>query len=130
MEINLSAKSLDTMFIIMDKLGLEIFWKQFANSPAALSYLEAHFSSESEEIQLSLLEGADNSEFSIRDWVEALVVLDQWLASHDLKLSMKDQIGYVCCTADSVGPVTSLSHLPALVYEMLTAYGCERAVKK
>lgn len=118
------------MFVIMDKLGLEDFWKQFANSPAALKYLEAHFRGASEATQLRLLECADESDFSIKDWVEALLVLDRWLEAKDLQLSMDDQIGYVCCAAESAGAGAYLSHLSTLVHEMLKAHGCERAVKK
>jgi hypothetical protein len=118
------------MFVVMDKLGLKDFWKQFANSPAELCYLEAHFRGASEDTHLALLECADESDFSIKDWVAGLLVLDHWLEANDLSLSMDDQIGYVCCAGESAGVGGYLSHLPTLVHEMLKAYGCERAVKK
>lgn len=109
---------------------MDTFWTQFADSPDALSYLEAHFRGADEATQLLLLEGTDDSAFSVREWVEALLVLDRWLESRDLALPIEDQIGYVSCAGESAGAGAALSHLPTLVREMLEAYGCERAAKK
>jgi hypothetical protein len=104
-------------------------WEQFADSPAALAYLEAHFKGEA-ALQHLLLEEVDDSHFSLQQWVEALIVLQQWLGARGLELPLKDSIGYVSCAAAAAGAGASLSHLPSMVDDLLEAYGCDRAVKK
>ena len=71
----------------------------------------------------------------LRGWVAtavvaALAALDQWLDQRGLVLALPDQIGYVSCSAAAAGAGGQLSHLPALVLDMLQTYGCELAVKK
>ncbi|MFQ3240453.1 MAG: hypothetical protein ACI9A1_001943 [Lentimonas sp.] len=105
------------------------FWVQFADSPNVLSYLEAHFQG-ADSLQRALLNEADGSDFSLHQWVEALVVLSQWLEVHGFTLSIEDSLGYVSCACASAGPAAALSHLPSLVHDMLQLYGCDRAVKK
>lgn len=117
------------MVALMNKLGMDAFVAQFADSPAALAYLEATFAGEHTSEQTGLLEAVDASDFSLRQWVEALMVLSQWLDVRQLELSITDQVGYVCCAAEAAVGATNLTYLPSLVEEMLTEYGCERAVK-
>lgn len=113
----------------MQEFETTSFWVQFADSPCVLSYLEAHFKDE-DALQHALLEEADDSHFSLHQWVEALIVLSQWLEVHCLALSIEDNIGYVSCAAISAGSGASLSHLPSLVHDNLEQYGCERAVER
>jgi hypothetical protein len=113
----------------MQEFETTSFWVQFADSPSVLAYLEAHFKNE-DTLQRALLDEADESHFSLHQWVEALVVLSQWLEVHGLHISLEDNIGYVSCAAASAGSGASLSHLPSLVHDLLDQYGCERAVKK
>ncbi len=119
------------MVEIYDSLGAEIFKKQFAASPQLLAFLEANFSGpENVEARQLLLSSTDESAFSLRHWVEALRTLRAWLDARGLEMPAEDEIGYVCCAGDSAGSGANLSSLPAIVTEMLEAYGCERAVKK
>ncbi len=111
-------------------IGPELFREQFAGSPAMIAFLDAIFRDADPSVHSTLLECADESDFSLRQWVEALRTLGHWLDAHGLELSFEDQIGYVCCAAESARSGANLSHLPSLVDEMLETYGCERAVKK
>lgn len=104
-------------------------WEQFADSPTVLAYLEAHFTG-ADDLQRALLEEVDESVFSLRDWMEALLVLDHWLQERSLNLPISDNVGYVSCAVASAGTGANLSHLPSLVADLLEQYGCERAVKK
>jgi hypothetical protein len=104
-------------------------WEQFADTPSVLAYLEAHFTG-ADDLQLALLEEVDESDFSLCDWMEALLVLNQWLEERSLKLPISDNVGYVSCAVASAGTGANLSHLPSLVADLLEQYGCERAVKK
>jgi hypothetical protein len=113
----------------MQEFETTSFWVQFADSPSVLSYLEAHFQGE-DHLQHALLEQADESAFSLHQWVEGLIVLSQWLEVHGLELSMEDHIGYVSCAVASVGAGATFSDLPSVVHDLLEQYGCERAVKK
>ena len=104
-------------------------WEQFADSPSVLAYLDAHFKGAADLLP-ALLEQVDESDFSLRDWMEALLVLNQWLEERGLNLPISDNIGYVSCAVASAGTGAHLSHLPSLVADLLEQYGCERAVKK
>jgi len=104
-------------------------WVQFADSPRVLAYLDAHFKG-AEDLLPALLEQVDESDFSLRDWMEALIVLNQWLEERSLNLPTNDNNGYVSCAVASAGAGAHLSHLPSLVHDLLEQYGCERAVKK
>ena len=114
-----------------DRPGAEGFRRQFTDSPQLLAFLEANFAGSRNAATLKvLLRNADESAFSLRHWVEALRTLRAWLDARGLDMSPEDEIGYVCCAVEASGAGANLSSLPALVVEMLEAYGCERAVKK
>jgi len=113
-----------------DKIGGELFVKQFAGSPASLAYMEANFGDADPAIIDALLELVDEGEYSLRDWIEALREIGHWLDAREMEMAMMDQLGYISCASVSAGAGANLSHLPSLVDDMLQMYGCERAVKK
>ena len=115
---------------IIERLGIDIFNEQFADSPKLVALLEANFAGvENAEIWHQLLEATDESEFSLHQWVDSLSIVIAWLDSRGLELAMKEQIGYVCCAGEAAGAGANLTHLPSLVTEMLETYGCERATR-
>ena len=101
--------------------------REFANAPNLLAYFEARFGEEDPEVLDALTRAVDQSDFGLREWVEALRVLGQWLDGRGQRLPVSDQIGYVGCAAESAGAGANMTDLPSLVREMLDAYGCERA---
>lgn len=115
---------------LMRKLVTDTFGEAFADSPANLAYVEATFCSVDQVLIDEFLGSVDESDFSLRDWVEALREIGHWLDVGGLTMELNDQIGYISCAAASAGPATNLTHLPGLVNEMLQTYGCECAVKK
>jgi hypothetical protein len=117
------------MVEIINAIGAEAFKQQFADSPQLLVLLEAAFSgAENAVARAQLLELADESPFSLRQWVEALHTHSAWLDAHGLHMSLEDQLGYICCAGESASAGAHLTLLPALVEDMLEAYGCERAI--
>ena len=115
---------------IIERLGIDIFNEQFADSPKLVALLEAYFAGvENAEVWHHLLEATDESEFSLHQWVDSLSIVIAWLDSRGLELAMKEQIGYVCCAGEAAGAGANLTHLPSLVTEMLETYGCERATR-
>ena len=115
---------------IIERLGIDIFNEQFADSPKLVALLEAYFAGvENAEVWHQLLEATDESEFSLHQWVDSLSIVIAWLDSRGLELAMKEQIGYVCCAGEAAGAGANLTHLPSLVSEMLETYGCERATR-
>lgn len=115
---------------IIERLGIDIFNEQFADSPKLVALLEANFAGvENAEVWHQLLEATDESEFSLHQWVDSLSIVIAWLDSRGLELAMKEQIGYVCCAGEAAGAGANLTHLPSLVTEMLETYGCERATR-
>ena len=127
--MDLSRVSFRCIVRAMQEFETTSFWVQFADSPGMLAYLEAHFKGV-DALQHALLEEADGSAFSLYQWVEALIVLSQWLEVHGLSLSIEDHIGYVSCATAAEGAGANLTHLPGLVHDLLEQHGCERAVKK
>jgi hypothetical protein len=115
---------------IVERLGIDIFNQQFADSPKLVVLLEAYFGGvENTEARHQLLEATDESEFSLHQWVDSLSIVIAWLDSRGLELAMEEQIGYVCCAGEAAGAGAHLTHLPSLVAEMLETYGCERATR-
>jgi len=115
---------------IVERLGIDIFNEQFADSPKLVALLEAYFvGAENAEARHQLLEATDESEFSLHQWVDSLSIVIAWLDSRGLELAMKEQIGYVCCAGEAAGAGANLTHLPSLVAEMLETYGCDRATR-
>ena len=118
------------MFEIIESIGADIFSEQFGDSPQLVAFLEAHFAGiENAPAMRQLLEAADESEFSLHQWVESLSIAQAWLDARGLELAIGEQIGYVCCAGEAAGAGASLTHLPSLVAEMLETYGCERATE-
>lgn len=106
-------------------------WREAGESPAIAAYVEANFSGSSvQSLERQLLEQVDASDFSLREWLDGLVLLTQWLEARGLELGVADQIGYVNCAAEAAGAGSGLSRLPSLVEEMLDDFGCERAAPK
>ena len=115
---------------IVERLGIDIFNQQFADSPKLVVLLEAYFAGvENTEARHQLLEATDESEFSLHQWVDSLSIVIAWLDSRGLELAMEEQIGYICCAGEAAGAGANLTHLPSLVAEMLETYGCERATR-
>jgi len=77
-----------------------------------------------------LLQEVDESSFTLRDWLESLVILYQWLDERGYTLSPMKGLGYVSCAAKSAGSSPGWNHLPSVVSGFLEDYGCELAVKK
>ena len=118
------------MLEIIKCFGAGVFNEQFADSPKLVAFLEAYFvGKENTLARLQLLEAADESEFSLHQWVKSLSIIQAWLDVRGLELAMGEQIGYVSCACEAAGAGASLTHLPSLVAEMLEAYGLERATE-
>ena len=98
----------------------------FAEHPALLGQIK----SDGSVLQEMLLQEADESDFSLADWVDSLNVLYHWLEQGGLTLPLQDGLGYVSCAAKSVGSSSALNHLPSLVHDFLDQYGCELAVNR
>lgn len=110
---------------LMDEIGRESFIMQFADSPARLAWVEACLS-EPNTVR-ALVDAADESAYSLRQWVDALIVIGQWLDARGLRASFDDQLGYIHCACESAGAGTVLIPLPSLVSEMLDDYGFDLA---
>jgi hypothetical protein len=119
------------MVDVIESTSIEVFREQLGKSPKLLAYLEANISGAAKaDPRRQLLEAADESAFPLRQWVESLCALQSWLDARGLEMPVDDQIGYVCCADESAGAGANMTQLPALVADMLEAYGCERAVKR
>jgi hypothetical protein len=103
--------------------------KKVAEFPPLVAYLEANFSRDPYLVS-HLLAEADESPFSLQQWVEALYRFDEWLSTHGLSLPVENQIGYVGCSAEAGSAYATLTPLPLQVLEMLETYGCDQAVEK
>jgi len=112
----------------MKEIGSESFLSQFADSPARLAWVEAYLTGR--DSVRALLELVDESPFSLRQWVDAFIILGQWLDARGLRASFDDQLGYVSCASEAAGAGANLTTLPGVVSEMLADHGFDSAVKK
>ncbi len=76
----------------------------------------------------NLYEQVDQSDFSLSDWVEALLCFDQWLEDQNIsKRPLASMLGYIhCCTltlADTLAP----PNLAKITSEMLRQHGFDAA---
>lgn len=116
------------MVPLMKEIGSENFLKQFADSPARLAWLEACLPDRGSV--RALLDVVDESAYSLRQWVDAFMVVGQWLHARGLRASFQDQLGYVSCACEAAGAGANLTTLTAIVSEMLDEHGFECAVKE
>lgn len=116
------------MVALMKEIGTENFLRQFADSPARLAWVEACLSDQASV--RAVLAAVDESPYSLRQWVDAFIIVGQWLDARGLHASFLDQLGYVSCACEATGAGANLTTLTAVVSEMLDDYGFECAVKK
>lgn len=71
-----------------------------------------------------LLEAVDESDYSLRDWVEALVSFSEYIEDSDGVADLKIMLGYLncCCEANEGSVGLPLIHV---LNEMLSQYGFE-----
>jgi hypothetical protein len=71
-----------------------------------------------------LADAVDESDYSLVDWVEALLAFDAWLDEKgESRRPFPEMVGYVhCCTMTS-SPVLSLPSLKVTLTEALTGFG-------
>jgi hypothetical protein len=101
---------------------------ELADQPALRALAADQFGgAQREALREDLVQQVDESSFSLRQWLEALLTLQAWLAARRLRLPLEEQLGYIGCAAEAAGSGAALSDLPSLVTEMLADYGCERA---
>ena len=98
------------------------------NLPDALACLERFSKEASEEVQFELVEAIDAHSFRLVEWAESLLCLDEWLSQNSLSLATRDQVAYLRCTAELAEARVEFEPLKVLVLEMLSQYGCERAI--
>jgi len=110
-------------------MNLERFHADLGNSPTRIAFVEATFSEADDRLREDFVTMVDESPFSLKQWLDALKMMGEWLDARGLKLPLRDRLGYISCAADSAGPAGGMDHLPSLVEEMLNQYGCERAEK-
>jgi hypothetical protein len=116
------------MVTFMNEIGMETFLKQFADSPARLAWVEANLEDADQELLRDFLDEVDESHYSLRQWIDALIVMCHWLDARGLAASLEDRIGFAGCANAAAGAGANLTSLSALVSEMLDNYGFERSV--
>jgi hypothetical protein len=114
--------------IIMRNAGMERWHSQFSDSPARLAWLEAYLSRPS--AARPVLAAVDDSTFSLGQWIDAFIQLEQWLEAQGRRASFDDQLGYVHCACEAAGNGANLTTLAAVVAEMLDDYGFEHSQRK
>ena len=114
----------------MKEIGMDAFMREFADSPKSLAWVEANLEDSDDEVLSSFLDEVNDSHYSLRQWIDALIVVGHWLDARGLAASLQDRIGFVSCANAAAGAGANLTPLSALVSDMLDSYGFERAVKK
>lgn len=102
--------------------------KQFSDSPERLAWAEAHLSDQASA--RAVLDAADDSPYGLGQWVDAFILLGQWLEARGRRATLADQLGYVGCACEAAGSGAQLTTLPATVREMLDEYGFDCATEE
>jgi hypothetical protein len=105
----------------------EIVRNEVAEFPALLSYLELRFAKSCCNLSELLIIKAEDSPYPLQQWLEALVLFEQWLTTRRLSLPIENQISYVACSAEAGSAYATLTQLPDQVIDMLDHYGCDEA---
>jgi hypothetical protein len=105
----------------MKEINLARLIRQFSHSPAKIAWIEAYLSDQG--TLMALLDAVDDSPYSLSQWIDAFIVVGQWMEVRGLRASFGDQLGYVHCACESAGTGANLTTLSAVVSEMLDDYG-------
>lgn len=97
----------------------------FPDDPARQGWIAAHLTGPG--LVEALLQLVDDSPYSLAQWIDAFIVLEQWLEAQRRCASIQEQLGYVHCSAAAAGSGASLTTLDAVVREMLDAHGFEHS---
>jgi len=90
--------------------------------------LKAYFEL-SDSDMVNLVQCVDESAFTLEDWVNALISMQQYLKSKSLTLGFKDSLDYIHCASTASPNKNPIEPLTELTLEFLNLYGCERAIK-
>jgi len=70
------------------------------------------------------LEEVDQSDYSLSDWVDAMITFDDYLSTQNVEARpFATMTGYVRCCTEMNAPQISLPILKVIVYQSLTKYG-------
>ncbi len=114
----------------MDLTHMIALIKEAAVTPRLEGYVATHFSGDDGALLDLLLSEAEESPYPMQQWLEALILVDQWLNERGLSLPLENQIGYVACSAEAGSAYATLTQLSVQVAEMLENYGCDTAQSK
>jgi len=71
-----------------------------------------------------LFEDVDQTDYSLGDWVEAMVGFDAWLEAEDVNLRpFSEMVGYIHCCTMAAPQTISLANLKVIVIQSLTDFG-------
>lgn len=114
----------------MDLTHMIVLIKEAAVTPRLEDYVATRLSGDDGVLLDLLLSEAEESPYPLQQWLEALLLVDQWLNEYGLLLSLENQIGYVACSAQAGSAYATLTQLSVQVAEMLESYGCDAAQSK
>ena len=76
----------------------------------------------------NLYELVDQSDFSLNDWIEALLTFDQWLNEEKISIRpVANMISYIHCCTLTLSDTLTPTDLAQLTYEMLKQHGFDAA---
>jgi hypothetical protein len=96
----------------MQHSNLEILTTEVAGCPVLINYLQPNFADVECALLELLLTKAEEIPYTLQQWVEALLVFDQWLVTRRLSLPLANQISYVACSAEGRSAYSTLTQLP------------------
>lgn len=112
----------------MEAIDIDEFCDQFSGSPARLAWVQANLCHA--DAVRELLSAVDDSPYSLPQWVDAFIAMDQWLHAQGKHASWEDRFGYVHCACEAAGAGANLTPLSGILSDMLDTYGFEQAAEK
>jgi hypothetical protein len=116
------------MCAFMKEIDIGKFRGQFSNSPARFAWVQANLCHV--DAVRELLSAVDDGPYSLPQWVDAFIAMEQWLDTQGKRASWEAQLGYVHCACDAVGAGANLTPLSGILSDMLDDYGFEQAAEK
>jgi len=80
---------------------MEDLQRQFSDVPARQGWIAAHLTDPG--LVEALLQMVDDSPYPLGQWIDAFIVLEEWLEAHRRCAPMQEQLGYVHCAGAAAG---------------------------
>lgn len=85
-----------------------------------------YFESEPETLD-AFIAAVDNCDFPLKEWIEALDTITEWLSERDRVMPLADKIQYLNCATEIIAQGAHWDNFASAIQPILEQYGCEQS---